>query len=193
MLQIIVETYKVPILFGLVGVFLSVLALVSSGNQSALEDKENVTIVSDNLQNQFMYVVDIQGAVQNPGVYEIKPGERISHAIQTAGGISENADSVWVSKYINQAQVVTDGMKLYIPFINEMETPSESKTGNETQMLININTASQSELESLTGIGEKRALDIIANRPYTSTDELVNKKVVSQSLYDTIKEFISIY
>ena len=62
----------------------------------------------------------------------------------------------------------------------------------DSQALISINTADNKSLETLPGIGEKRASDIIANRPYSRINELVTKKVLSQNQFEAIKDLISI-
>ncbi len=138
-------------------------------------------------------VVDVAGQVEKPGVYKLPSGSRIGDAIVLAGGLSADADREWVSKTLNMAQEVKDGEKVYIP--GQSDNPvSQSGGGSATQSgLVNINTASASELDNLEGIGEVRAQAIIANRPYASTGEIVEKAKVPQSVYDKIKDRLSVY
>ena len=108
--------------------------------------------------------VDIQGAVNKPGLIILKDSSRVSDLINAAGGLAENADKSWVAKNINLAQVLTDGAKIYIPTILELEKTSSSNLqvlGNTD--LININNASESELDSLPGIGKVTAQKIISH------------------------------
>ena len=111
-----------------------------------------------------------------------------------------------VSKNINLAQKLQDSSKIYIPSQKEVRQfggPGLSTVGEGGGQIagvsglaagkININTASQAQLESLWGIGEKRAADIIANRPYQSIDELVTKAKIPKSVVEKIKDKIAIY
>ena len=129
---------------------------------SETEDKEKI-------------IIYITGAVQNEGVYELDENSRIADSIEKAGGLTEEADI----KNLNLAYVLEDGMKIYVPKksdnINEIEdntdtyvskensNASDSKnTSSSTQnSKININTATQAELETLPGIGPSIAMKII--------------------------------
>ncbi|MFH1244058.1 MAG: helix-hairpin-helix domain-containing protein [bacterium] len=143
-------------------------------------------------------VIDVAGAVERPGVYKLPGGSRIGDVLVVAGGLSATADREWVAATLNLAEPVKDGGKIYIPTNTERETPSQNISegvtlGSKTAKLININTADMGELDSLVGIGEVRARAIIANRPYGSTEELVSKAKIPTSVYDKIKDSISIY
>ncbi len=143
-------------------------------------------------------MVDVAGAVEKPGLYKLTSGSRIGDALVMAGGLSAAADREWVAKTINLAEVLKDGGKVYVPVKNtERETPSSSKTEGVTlgamSAKVNINTASMSELDGLTGIGEVRAKTIMDNRPYGNIDELVSKAKIPQSVYEKIKDTVSIY
>ena len=138
--------------------------------------------------------VDVAGAVEKPGVYKLPSGSRIGDALVSAGGLSAEADREWVAKTLNLAEEVKDGGKVYIPeksqIINsQMANGEQGKSTN----LININTASVGELDSLPEIGEARAKAIIANRPYGSSAELVSKAKIPASVYAKIKDLVSIY
>ena len=102
-----------------------------------------------------------------------------------------------VSKTLNLASEVKDGGKVYIPVLGSVAENPKSEILNPKQILnsklININTASVAELDSLAGIGEVRAQAIIDNRPYGSTEELVSKANIPQSIYDKIKDSIAVY
>jgi competence protein ComEA len=113
---------------------------------------------------------------------------------------------VYVNKILNQAEEVRDGMKIYIPTRDEPEKikdPSSSagrqssnikmESGVAGAATININTASQKELESLWGIGEARAKAIIENRPYSKIEEIKEKAKVPGNVYERIEKEISVY
>lgn len=142
-------------------------------------------------------VVDVSGAVENPGVYTIPLGSRVSDALVTAGGLTPSADKSYLSRHVNLASPVSDGSKIYI--LKKGEAPLTTSTvGEETVLgvsqptLININSASQSELEALWGIGEARAKSIVDHRPYTSLEEIKSRADVPDNVFDKIKAEISL-
>lgn len=140
--------------------------------------------------------VDLQGAVEKPGVYELPGGDRLNDLLIRAGGLSAEADREWAGKNLNLAAKLTDGQKIYIPKRGDLISKTGVLGGGIStgvvsgQAVININTASASELDSLPGIGEVRAQAIIQNRPYSSIEELLTKKVIPKSVYEKIKEKI---
>lgn len=141
-------------------------------------------------------VVDVAGAVTNPGVYKLQREARIGDALVAAGGLSGVADRSWVAETLNLAEVVKDGGKIYIPArqqIGESASQPDSQSVSQKSGKININTASEAELDALVGIGAARAAAIIASRPYANTEELVSKAKIPQSVYDKIRDSISIY
>jgi len=199
----LIDKYKVQLVFVLGGLILLGLGVIFFRLNSA--DKPKIEIISpDFSQSSTTIFVDIEGAVQNPGVYELPANSRINDLLIRAGGLSAAADRDWVSKNINLAQKLQDGAKIYIPSQKEVRQfggPGLSTSaGGEVAGVsgsivgkININTASQSQLESLWGIGEKRAADIIANRPYQTIDELITKAKIPKSVVEKIKDKITIY
>ena len=146
-------------------------------------------------------VVDVSGAVVNPGVYTLPEGSRVGEVLVAAGGLAASADHAWVSATLNLATPVKDGEKIYIPaqslpMQGETENRSDTTYASDTagsRAKVNINTASESELDTLWGIGPSRATAIIAGRPYGTTDEIVAKAGVPQSVYDKIKDGITVY
>ncbi len=134
--------------------------------------------------------VDIEGAVQKPGIYEIPNDSRIQDVLITAGGLIAKADRMTISRTINLAQRLYDGQKIYIPFENEVSNTVTQLPSNSTN--ININTATEAQLDTLSGVGPVTAGKIIAGRPYQSTSELITKHLVGQSVYDKIKDTITV-
>ena len=205
----ILEKYKIQIGIGLGGLILLGLGVIFFRLYSG--DKPKIEIISENSsQQQATIFVDIEGAVQNPGVYELPANSRINDLLIRAGGLSAAADRDWVSKNINLAQKLQDSSKIYIPSQKEvrqfggpgLSTIGEGGVSTGGQIAgvsglaagkININTASQAQLESLWGIGERRATDIITNRPYQSIEELITKAKIPKSVVEKIKDKIAIY
>lgn len=140
--------------------------------------------------------VDLSGAVEKPGVYQMPVDSRIGEALILAGGLTAKADRTYLSKYINLAQKLTDGQKVYIPFqgeeINKVNYNNNwvtSKTSTSGQ--ININTASQQELESLPAIGPVTAQKVINGRPYQTIEELLTKKILGKAVFQKIKDRVT--
>lgn len=140
--------------------------------------------------------VDVEGGVVKPGVYQLSSPARVQDALIAAGGLSASADRVWVAKNLNLAVKVTDGGKIYIPIIGESSAninQSSVQGQMDTSVMININTASEAQLDSLPGIGPVTAQKIISGRSYGSIDELLSKKIVTSSVFSKIKDKIAVY
>lgn len=192
------------VLYGAVVVSAVVLVLVGAWyfqtrGQSTIAAYESVDLrpppdTEPSIQERTI-VVAISGAVHFPGVYELVAGSRVVDVIQRAGGFSQGADSVYVAQNINGAEYVLDQQKLYIPFALERAVRSGAVSHQVEESLtqhVSINTATVDQLQELSGIGEKRAETIVAERPYTATDDLVSKGIISESLYDELKSLIKI-
>lgn len=144
-------------------------------------------------------VVEVSGAVEKPGVYKFPLGARVEDVLIAAGGLSADADRVWMERSLNRALKLSDGQKIYIPKDGEINVLGENAGGNQTQQsswgsgLTNINSASQKELEGLPGIGPVYAQNIIEQRPYSTTEELLNRGVLKKGVYEKIKDLITVY
>jgi competence protein ComEA len=154
------------------------------------------TIVKNDVSpvKQATITIDIEGAVLKPGVYSLPEESRVQDALIASGGLAKNADHQKLAKQLNLASKVTDGGKIYIPFEGEDVLASSGQTvlGYAAASMININAASISELDTLSGIGKVTADKIIANRPYGTVDELVSKKIVGKKVFEQIKNKISV-
>lgn len=144
--------------------------------------------------------VYVSGAVKNPGIYALAPNTRLSQALSAAGGVTDQADSVYLQKQLNLAEILTDTQHVYVPLIEEhkqttdsLAVGSELVAGGTGTSKVSVNTASQAELESLPRVGEKTAEKIIAGRPYTDLFQLVGTKVLSEGLYDEIEGMLSLW
>lgn len=189
--------YKVPIVLGIASVILitlSIILLVKS-TQTATPIEFSTQASVSGITNTI--TVDIEGAVVRPGVYTMPMGSRVEDAVTKAGGLTDTADSKRIEKTVNRAAKLVDGGKLFIPSIEGSHTSINSASSNDTMYdvkagLINVNYSSQSELESLPGIGPVTAKKIIDSRPYQTLEELVTKKAVGQGLFEKIKNQISL-
>lgn len=186
-----------------------------SGKHTSDVDIDNGSeAVSDKEMQQAMIYVDVCGAVANPGVFQLAAGSRVFQAIEAAGGYLPEAALTCV----NRAGVLTDGQQLYILTQEEMERqgldPVEmakasdgqmngsAGTGQNTGMTaqvqqdnrININTADEAQLTTLTGIGATRAQAIIAyreeNGPFAAIEDIMNVQGIKEGTFAKIKDEI---
>lgn len=141
-------------------------------------------------------VVDVQGAVLRPGVLRLPPGSRVGDAIAAAGGYGPRLDAERAARELNLASLVADGDRVYVPSRDDVAAvpgPSGGPAGGGG--LVELNSASESELDTLPGIGPKTAQKIIAARaeqPFASVDDLLSRKVVGQSVFDKIRDLVTV-
>ena len=152
-----------------------------------------------------MMAVHITGEVKKSGVVKIKEGSRIEDIIEASGGLTENADIT----NVNLAFVVEDGMKIRIPSVNEEKTDEDYITEDSgkgviisddinsiSNSIININTASESELEQLPGIGPSISSRIVEyrnkNGKFKSIEDIKNVTGVGDSKFEKIKDLIKV-
>ena len=165
--------------------------------------------------------VDVCGAVVNPGVYELSSDSRVFQAIEKAGGYLPGA----AASYLNRARSLYDGQQINVPTQEEVDSQTIPLTQDETAQdgvvqegtaqtgtaadntadgtgttqagqRINLNTADVSQLSTLTGVGESKALAIIAyreeNGPFTSIEDIMNVPGIKEGTYEKIKDKIAI-
>jgi len=146
-------------------------------------------------------VVHVAGAVKNPGVYTLEEGQRVKDAIEVAGGPLPEADLL----RLNLAQKLQDEDKLYVPKIGE--TPEQPEQENisygatvgivtKNDGKININTADETELIKLPGIGPATAQKIIdyrkTNGSFKSIEEIKNVSGIGDKKFEQIKDKIKV-
>lgn len=183
-----IDQFKIPIGLALVGLVLIMGGLIASEFTKPKIEYPKESIVS----GQKQISVDVSGAVIKPGVYKLDENSRVEDAVFSAGGLAENAHWEYVSKYLNMAQKLSDGMKIYIPKTGEQYSGGVSSVaGIKSQ--VNINIATQVELEALPGIGPVTASKIISARPYSKIEDLLTLKIVSKKVFDQIKDSLTIY
>lgn len=146
--------------------------------------------------------VDVDGAVVRPGVYRLKDGARVSQAIDAAGGLTAEADVTG----LNRASKITDGQKIYVPTVGEQQAVAAdggadggavlASGANDVAGLVNINTASAAELQTLSGIGPSMAQSIIDERTkngaFASVDDLMRVSGIGEKKLAKIKDCICV-
>ncbi|MFI3173196.1 MAG: ComEA family DNA-binding protein [Eubacteriales bacterium] len=172
---------------------------VSEENQSTESIAKEGDIASEEVEKEEKagtISVYICGAILYAGVYEMEEGSRIVDVIECAGGLREDA----ADTYLNQAEFLEDGQKLYVPTKQEVEegiiTNSVTSSGEaQADSKVNINSASKEELMTLTGIGESKAESIIEYREsqgeFSSPEDIQNITGIKEGVYNNIKDEIT--
>lgn len=199
-----IKSYKqILIICGLVGAIVIGACIYFYFNKnedySYLEvSNEEMQVTNDIEEQKGEIVIHITGEVANKGIVKLIEGTRVIDAIEAAGGATKEAN---LSK-INLAYLLEDGMKLYIPSINDEEykeyvssTSINGQTGNSKQTLkVNINTATSEELQKLPGIGEAMASRIITyrkeNGKFSKIEDIKNVSGIGEAKFNNIKGYI---
>ena len=217
MLDNLTNKQKVIVLVIAIVVAIGMIYFIYNKNQITDDvNLENDILVSENVAKEKSLntteenevIIHITGSVKNPGIVRLKEGSRIEDAIEAAGGLTENAD---ISK-VNLAYVVDDGTKIKIPSSQEEDIGDEeiidsgsgeniiieknTTSSNKSSQTININKATETELQTLTGIGASLASRIIEYRSQTgkfgSIEEIKNVNGIGDSKFENIKDLISV-
>jgi competence protein ComEA len=137
-------------------------------------------------------VVHVSGEVQTPGLYTLPAKSRVADAVEAAGGLLASADTA----AINLAAWVNDGDKVWIPAVGDDKNGTQQSSAQNGTVIININKASARELETLPGIGEVKAEQIVAYRDehglYLNLDELLNVPGIGPELLEKIRSYITL-
>lgn len=149
-------------------------------------------------------VVQVGGAVVNPGVYRLPPGSRVLDAIRAAGGFTPNADAA----LINQAALVQDGQVIWAPLqssqaqnpsgtpLPQSDIPSNTPPAIQADYPLNLNTATAEELETLPGIGAELARRIVAYRntfgPFARVEDILAVDGIGPKILEKIKDLITV-
>jgi len=166
------------------------------------------------------YTINIKGAIKNPGVYTVDSNSKVNDVINLAGGLNKDADT----SLINLAKKVTDEMVIIIYTKEQVKNSNivnnvikvvekecicpniqndsclnneikDTITNKDNNQLININTATKEELETISGLGESKANNIIKYREehgkFNSIEEIKNVSGIGETLYEKIKIYIT--
>lgn len=196
----IAQKYKYQIFLLLGGLILIGFGVLFSNINWFSSPEIEVIETTDASETEGEIYVEVSGSIENPSVYKLPNGSRIEDALNAAGGLSDDADNEWIERFVNRAAKITDGQKIYIPSLNDQSSgvsanniDNSGRVGGVSTYYVNINTASQSELESLWGIGPVTAQNIIEQRPYSSVQELVDKKIIKSNVYERNKDKLSVF
>lgn len=149
-------------------------------------------------------VVDVEGAVAEPGLHLLPDGSRIGDAIAAAGGYAPRVDIAAAATQLNLAQKLTDGAKIRVPSLGDAAAAAQSLSAGNNEGSgdppaaggpINVNTASADQLDTLPGIGPVTAAKIIAAReetPFASVDELLSRQIVGPSTFEKLRDLVTV-
>lgn len=199
----------------LVGVLAVIVAVSSAGGETVLGPATNggagagASLDSSNPAGDI--VVDVTGAVANPGVYHLATGARVGDAIDAAGGFGPRVDVERVAAELNLASALSDGAQVRVPSRDDAAATgsgggggssggSSGGSGGSTGGvggaggLLNLNTATQAELEALPGIGPVTATRILESRagaPFTRVEELTERDLVGDRTFGQIRALVT--
>ena len=210
-----IKQYKLALVIALIGVVIAgfmmlqreqkqennIQQLMEQTSYSSSSKTEKSKQRSENDQgdkNEGMVTVDVKGAVKKPGVYQLKSSSRVQDALVKAGGMTDEADL----KSINQAQKLVDEAVVYVAKVGEnvvdvtTNTSTSSATSQAKSGLVNLNTATEADFQTISGIGQKRAQDIIAyreaNGKFKSVDDLKNVTGIGAKTLEKLKEYVTV-
>lgn len=162
--------------------------------EEAVAGEEAAASASEETAASGEVVVHVAGAVSAPGVYTLPADSRVDDAVRAAGATAD-ADL----SQLNLAQKLADGQKITVPAAGEIPAPVDNAAPSDSSQsgaLININTATQEELETLPSIGEVRAQAIIAYREehggFRTTDELMEVSGIGEKIFADIAPHITV-
>lgn len=196
------ESWSLSAKAALIGGILLILVGMGSLFSKKEESVEETTVVEMTVlaektevstTQETVIFVDIKGAVKNPGVYQMKVGDRVKDALDAAGGLTEEADS----QKVNLAKRLEDQMVIVVPKVGEEaeEIPAgETRKEATKEGKVNINTATVEELKTLKGVGEKKAEAIIEyrkkNGSFKTKEDLMKVRGIGKKLFDSFQERI---
>ena len=184
-------------------------AVSGIANEISREEANEESETNANSAPNETWYVDIKGAIKVPQIVPVTPGMRVHDVVEMAGGVTGEADQ----SRVNLAQLVTDQMVIYVPKVGEEVSPStealvadskvtesavseSSGDGTSDGDLVNINTADTTMLQTLSGIGEKRAADIInyreTNGLFETVDDLDQVSGIGEKTMEKLRPLITV-
>lgn len=181
-----------------VGIFFSVKSNQEEelGEELIMTSLSSTQLLETESSSQQIYV-DIKGAVENPGMYEGTAKMRVWDAVKLAGGVISEADT----KQVNFSERIVDQMVIYIPKIGEEIQKNEESTEsiedlNNDISKVNLNTATETELQALPGIGQKKAQEIIRYREenggFKVIEDLKNISGFGEKTFEKLKDSLTL-
>lgn len=193
---------------GIIGIVLCIIWLNLRPRRPIMQEESSISssrlaepISSQQSSQPDKIYVDLKGAVKHPGVYALDQGSRVFDLLEMAGGLTEDA----AERALNQAQLLVDQQSLYVPTMAEWEDesqgPQANVVGSQAPLVsspnsgkVNVNQADLSQLETLPGIGAKKAQAIIdyrtANGSFHSLEDLGKVKGIGPKMLEKLKDLV---
>ena len=172
---------------------LSVVAFIELGPSGRVEVVSGPAASGSPGPSAQMLVVQVAGAVLRPGVFSLPPGSRVADAIRVAGGYSPDVDPRQAETKLNLAAKLQDAELVSVPRLGDGSDTAPPP--GETSGLLNLNTATAEQLDTLPGIGPVTATKIITSRserPFASVDDLVTRKLVTASTLAKFRDQVAV-
>lgn len=193
---------------GIIGIVIGLIWLNLRPRQPIMQEASSISssmqdepISSQQSSKSDKIYVDLKGAVKHPGVYALDQGSRVFDLLEMAGGLTEDA----AERALNQAQLLVDQQTLYVPTMEEWEAesqgPQANVVGSQAPLVsspnsgkVNVNQADLAQLETLPGIGAKKAQAIIdyrtANGSFNSLEDLGKVKGIGPKMLEKLKDLV---
>lgn len=193
---------------GIIGIVIGLIWLNLRPRRPIMQEESSISssrlaesISSQQSSQPDKIYVDLKGAVKHPGVYALDQGSRVFDLLEMAGGLTEEA----AERALNQAQLLVDQQSLYVPTMEEWEAesqgPQANLVGSQDPLVsspnsgkVNVNQADLSQLETLPGIGAKKAQAIInyrtANGSFHSLEDLGKVKGIGPKMLEKLKDLV---
>ena len=169
----------------LVGLGVAVLVTALTGRDGSVPVVAPTSFSQTDTGSIYVHVL---GAVLEPGLHELRPGDRVVDAIAAAGGFADDADET----QLNLARLLVDGEQLYAPVIGEIT----AAPGAATDGKVNLNTADQAALEALPEVGPSLAQAILSwrekNGRFSAVEDLMSVSGIGDKTFDTLKDLVTI-
>ena len=191
------KTIGIVVLLVILGLYMLFSYLTGGDKELKKNDNESIFVEDENKKQVTVednkIVVEIKGEIMKPNIYWLKEESIIEDLLSEAGGLKEEAD---MSK-INRAEKLKNHQSIIIPNKNAVkEVAITGQADEQVSSVININTASEAELDTLPGIGPSRAKDIISYREekggFNSIEDIKNIKGIGEASYEKLKDKISV-
>lgn len=212
------KKYKLILILILIIILLFIYLLIANNNESQNNEVIIENIPVENIDDSSTIKIDIKGMIENSGVYELKNDSRVIDAIESAGGLKENANTEYLnlSKKLKDGDVIIVYSNDYIESLKKenivyIELPCDCPDSinnacitdeivnediSNNNNIISINTGTKEELLTLPGIGESKADSIIKyreeNNGFKTLEDIMNVSGIGESAYSKIKEYIKL-